>query len=462
MSLLKQFQKDATRVSANLQHRHTIRFNIEKYNVAVVKGNKHYRDKELARNRAAWIKRNVLENWSEYLEQFEANFRKNGGKVHWARTRQEAIEEISTILRKHNPSYVMKTKSMVTEEIHLNEALEAMNIPPIETDLGEYIVQLAGEKPYHILTPAMHKSKEDVARLFHEKFQTPKNASPEELTKFVRTKLRAKFRKLKVGITGANFLIADTGSTALTENEGNGVMTTAFPDVHIIIAGIERIIPSIHHLSLFWPLLANAGTGQKVTVYNSIFTGPKQSDEVDGPKEVHIILLDNGRTNLYTKEEQYEALSCIRCGACLNACPIYKNIGGYTYNSVYSGPIGSVITPHMRPGEGFEHLSFASSLCGKCKDVCPVKIDLPLHLLQNRKDAVKNGYSTFVTHQGMKLAKMWLKQRKYMDLVPSSILNVGAYVSEQIVWGKHRNLPRFSPSSFSELYKKKKSTNTSV
>lgn len=460
MSLSSQFQKDAKRVSVNLKHRKTIRFNIDKYDVAVQKGNKHYQDKELARNRAAWIKRNVLENWSKYLQQFEENFVKNGGKVHWARTSQEAIHEIKTILQTHKPTYVMKTKSMVTEEIHLNEALEDMNISPIETDLGEYIVQVAGEKPYHILTPAMHKSKEDVARLFHEKFQTPEKASPEELTKFVRTKLREKFQNLKVGITGANFLISDTGSTALTENEGNGVMTTAFPDVHIIIAGIERIIPSINQLSLFWPLLANAGTGQKVTVYNSIFTGTKQPEEKDGPKEVHIILLDNGRTNLYAKENQYEALSCIRCGACLNACPIYKNIGGYTYNAVYSGPIGSVITPHMRPNEGFEHLSFASSLCGKCKDVCPVKIDLPLHLLQNRKDAVKDGYSTLVTTQGMKLAKAWLSHRKYMDSVPSTLLNVGAYISESFVWGKKRNLPRFQSSSFSELYKKNFSKNT--
>lgn len=455
MNLLKQFKKDAKRVASDLKHRKTIRFNMDKYDAAVVNGNKNYQDKQLAREQAAWIKRNVLENWSEYLLQFETNFTANGGVVHWARNDEEAIKKISTVLEKHAPSYIMKTKSMVTEEIGLNEALESLNIKPIETDLGEYIVQVAGEKPYHILTPAMHKSRDDVAHLFHEKFKTSEDATPEEITKFVRDTLRDKFCDLKVGITGANFLIADTGSVALTENEGNGVMTTAFPDVHIIIAGIERIIPSIKQLSLFWPLLANAGTGQKVTVYNSIFTGSKRSNETDGPKELHIILLDNGRTNLYAKAQQYEALSCIRCGACLNACPIYKNIGGYTYGAVYSGPIGSVITPHMKPTLGYDHLSFASTLCGKCKDVCPVKIDLPLHLLQNRKEVIAKMNATTVTKQGMILAKRWLSTRKNMDAVPSKLLNIGTYLFSEKIWGSKRNLPHVSNESFSKQYKKK-------
>lgn len=455
MNLSKQFKRDAKRITVDLQHRKTIRFNIDKYDQAVRKGNINYQDKALARDRAAWIKRNVLENWSRYLEDFETNFTKNGGSVHWARTGEEAISVIRKILQPIQPEFVMKTKSMVSEEIHLNEALEALGVEPIETDLGEFIVQVAGEKPYHILTPAMHKSKADVAKLFHEKFQTPKDATPEFLTKFVRKKLRQKFENLEVGITGANFLISDSGSVALTENEGNGIMTTAFPGVHIIIAGMERIIPSIHDLDLFWPLLANAGTGQKVTVYNSIFTGNKQPKESDGPSQVHVILLDNGRTNLYTQKHQYEALSCIRCGACLNACPIYKNIGGYTYQSVYTGPIGAVITPHLRPNEGFEHLSFASSLCGKCKDVCPVKIDLPQYLLYNRKEAVENGKSTLVTRQGMKLAKEWLMHRKLMNLAPSSLMNIGSFIGNNAVWGNQRNLPEFQKASFNTLYKKR-------
>lgn len=455
MKTSKKFKLDADRIAFDLKHRNTIKFNIDKYKAAHQRGNKNYQNKSLARNRAAFLKRSVLENWSKYLIEFETNFKNNGGTVHWARDAKEAIGEVEHILRKHNPPYVMKSKSMVSEEILLNEALEEFKVEPIETDLGEFIVQLAGEKPYHILTPAMHKSKEDVADLFQKHFSTAKDATPEEITKFVRNRLRKKFLTLKVGITGANFLIADTGSVALTENEGNGIMTTAFPNVHIIITGIEKVIPSINNLATFWPLLANAGTGQKLTVYNSLFTGNKNKSESQGPKEVHIILLDNGRTNLYKTKNQFDALACIRCGACLNACPIYKNIGGYTYNTVYSGPIGSVITPHLRKGQHFDHLSFACTLCGKCKEVCPVKIDLPELLLLNRKKSVEDGETTRVSQQGMKLAKSWLIHRQFMNLPWAGIKNLGAALLNNSIWGNKRFLPKFKSLSFSQQYKKK-------
>jgi len=304
--------------------------------------------------------------------QFENNFINKGGKVIWAQTAGGAVAEIIKILKKHDSKLVVKSKSMITEELELNKALETLEIEVVETDLGEYIVQQAGEKPYHIVTPAMHKSKEDIAKLFHEKFDLPIESTPTEITNYVRHKLRKKFVEADVGITGVNFLIAGSGSVALTENEGNGLMSVSFPKIHIAIAGIERIIPTISDLDLFWPLLATHGTGQHMTVYNSIISGPRQTGEIDGPKEMYIILLDNGRTEILRHRLQRRALSCIRCGACLNVCPVYKSIGGYTYNSTYTGPIGSVITPHLKGMKDYHHLSFASSLCGRCTEVCPV------------------------------------------------------------------------------------------
>src|SRR5690606_37955170 len=250
-----------------------------------------------------------------------------------------ARQKILNIIRKANAKTVIKGKSMTTEEIHLNEFLHEHHIEAVESDLGEYIVQLLGQKPYHIVTPAMHLSKEDIAQLFHEKFGTDINATPEQLTLKARELLREKHTTADIGITGANFMIADTGSIATTEYEGNIRLSTSFPKIHIAIAGIEKLIPSMNYLDLFWPLLATHGTGQNLTVYNSIISGPRQEGETDGPEEMYVILLDNGRSTLLAQKEQREGLYCIRCGACLNACPIYKNVGGHTYETTYSGPI---------------------------------------------------------------------------------------------------------------------------
>ena len=278
---------------------------------------------------------------------------------------------------------------MVTEEINLNEFLESKGIETLESDLGEYIVQLLGQKPYHIVTPAMHLSLEDIAKLFHEKFNTPLDASAQELTLKARELLRDKYLKADIGITGANFIVADTGSIALTENEGNARLSTTFPKIHIVVVGIEKVIPSILDLRSFLAPIIHPWNRSKLTVYNSLLNGPRQEYETDGPEEMYVILLDNGRTNVLAQKEQRQGLYCIRCGACLNACPVYKNIGGHTYQTTYSGPIGSLITPHMKGMEAFKHLSHASSLCGKCTEVCPVKIDIHNMLLANRRDGSK-------------------------------------------------------------------------
>lgn len=453
---LRTFIKDSEEKSFDLKHRKTLRFNISKYDRAVENGRSRYADVELARSRAEWIKREVLSNWDTYLTRFEANAQKNGSVVHWAADDKEAMQQVIGILRENGAKLLVKGKSMTTEELDFNEIIETLGIESLETDLGEFIVQLAGEKPYHILTPAMHKSKEDVAELFNKHFQTPINASPTELTLFVRDYLRQRFVKADVGVTGANFLIAETGSACLTENEGNILLSGSMPKTMIIIAGIEKLLPDLKSLNVFWPLLAHKGTGQQVTAYNSIFTGPRKNDEQDGPTKVHIILLDNGRTELYKAEDQYEALACIRCGACLNACPIYKAVGGYTYDATYSGPIGSVITPFYKGFKDYKHLSFACSLCERCKDVCPVKIDLPSYLLANRRDAVEKGLTPLSEDVAMMGMKMVLGDRNKMDLMNGSVKNFGSQLLGKQLWGSKRKIPPFAKESFSKQYIKAK------
>ncbi|HET8828144.1 MAG TPA: lactate utilization protein B, partial [Pelobium sp.] len=346
-----------------------------------------------------------------------------------------------------------KSKSMVTEEIHLNEFLEKNDIESLESDLGEYIVQLLGQKPYHIVTPAMHLSKEDIAKLFHERFGTPPDATPQQLTLKARELLRDKYLTADVGITGANFLIADTGSIAITENEGNARLTTTFPKIHIAIVGIEKMIPSIADLDLFWPMLSTHGTGQNLTVYNTILSGPKQANETDGPEEMYVILLDNGRTDLLAQKDQRQGLYCIRCGACLNACPIYKNIGGHTYDTTYSGPIGSLITPHLKGMKEFKHLSYASSLCGKCTEVCPVKIDIHKMLLVNRRDSVKANLNTTSEKVGWYFWKKGMLKRSYMDAFGGKFKNTLMNQFFKKYWGNKRELPKVADTSFSTQWK---------
>jgi L-lactate dehydrogenase complex protein LldF len=297
----------------------------------------------------------------------------------------------------------------------------------------------------------MHKSKEDVAELFARKLGTPPNLSPEELTMVAREKLRGKYTDAQVGVTGANFIIAETGSIAITENEGNARLSCAFPKTHIAVVGIEKIIPSLADLHLFWPLLSTFGTGQNLTVYNSIVSGPRKETETDGPDEMIVILLDNGRTNILKNPKTRESLYCIRCGACLNACPVYKNIGGHTYNTTYSGPIGSVITPQMHGIKEWKHLSFASSLCGNCTEVCAVKINLHELLLENRYESVQEGTSTLKENISWKLWRKAMCNRKMMNMGSARIKN--AVVNSVFTsWRKHRAKLEFPAETFNEIW----------
>ncbi len=449
------FIEKTTLKASDLEHRRKINFNIGKYNAVVPQGKQQFEHLELARERAKNTKWKAIENLDTQLEEFEKQFTKRGGKVIWAENSQQAIDEIINICQQKNCKTLVKSKSMVTEEIHLNHALEEHGIESVETDLGEYIQQLDGEAPYHIVTPAMHKSKEDVAKLFAEKLGTPPNLTPEELTLVARNILRKKYVQAEVGVTGANFIISDIGGIAVTENEGNARLSCSFPNTHIVVVGIEKVIPSINDLALFWPLLSTFGTGQQMTVYNTIVTGPRQANEVDGPKEMYVILLDNGRTNILKNPKQRESLYCIRCGACLNACPIYKNVGGHAYGTTYSGPIGSVITPHLQGMNEFKHLSFASSLCGNCTEVCAVKINLHELLLENRYESVEEGNADITERIAWKAWKLASTHRKLMNLASGKMKN--KVVNKMFTaWTKTRGELHFSDKSFNQLWKERR------
>ena len=450
------FHRASKLIAFDRQHRKTINFNISRHDIAVTEGIARYQDFEEARTQAGAIKRDVLKNWDKYLLQFEENITKRGAKVLWAKDTAEATNYVKQILKENEAQLLVKSKSMATEEIEFNRTAEETGCEAVETDLGEFIVQVAGERPYHIVTPAMHKSKEDIAELFHEKFGTPEHETPENLTVYVRGVLRKKFTSADIGVTGANFLIADIGGVAITENEGNGIMSTSFPKVHIVLAGIEKIIPEMKHLGLFQPLLATKGTGQQISVYNTIFTGPGRNNEVDGPEQIYVILLDNGRTTIYDDDDAYRTLSCIRCGCCLNACPVYKSIGGYAYGTTYSGPIGSVITPFFRGFKDFSHLTFASSLCGKCAEICTVKIPLTEILLTNRKKAVEEFHRPLVEKAAMKGFRMFASKRIGFDFFPSAMKNAALYFFNYFGWGPKRATPKFAKKSFSQQYKKLK------
>lgn len=454
-----EFLVDAEKKAFDLGHRAIIKNNMGKYNVSVARGLSRIAKLENAKRKGHVIKWRVMENLDKYLPEFESNFQKRGGKVIWANDAEEARREILNIMQRAGAKSVIKSKSMVSEELELNEFLEHNHIESLESDLGEYIVQLLGQKPYHIVTPAMHLSKEDIAQLFHEKFGTAPDAAPPELVSKARELLREKYLRADVGITGANFLLADTGSIAISENEGNARLCTTFPKIHIAIVGIEKIIPSMADLDLYWPMLSTHGTGQNLTVYNTILSGPRQPGETDGPEEMYVILLDNGRTNVLAQKEQREGLYCIRCGACLNACPIYRNVGGHTYNTPYSGPIGSVITPHMRGMEEFKHLSYASSLCGKCSEVCPVKIEIHKMLLLNRRDAVRGNTVNKKEVWGWNIWKRGMQSRKIMDFFGGKWKNILMKMLFKKTWGHYREMPTVADKSFAELWKERTNDN---
>ena len=457
-----QFRQDATRVSADLRHRSTIQTALKKYEVARDARHSLFQDYQAARQRAAEIKYDAVNHLDTMLTQFASNLEANGGHVHWASTAEQAREIILGIVRSHGAKSVVKSKVMTGEEIHLNEALENAGYSVVESDLGEYIVQLRKEPPYHFVFPAMHLSRGEISALFEKELGSAPTNDPQELTMIARRVMREKYVTADVGISGANFAVAETGMISITENEGNARLTCALPKVHVALMGIEKVLPRFEDLALFLPMLGTAGAGQALTGYNSMYGGPRQEGECDGPREMHVVLLDNGRTRLLADPEQRDALHCIRCGACLNACPVYRNVGGHTYGTTYQGPIGSVITPHLRGLQDWKHLSDASSLCGACTEACPVKIDLHHHLLQNRRNATAEkpnrfqqfafrAYAMLVNHPAL----FAVAQTFGRLLQPLHRMVIGGRLDPARAWTATRDLPEVAEQSFRDWWKER-------
>jgi L-lactate dehydrogenase complex protein LldF len=415
---------------------------------------------EAMRQQAAAAKRRALQRLPELLEQAETNLQANGVEVLWAVDAAEARQLVLKIAQKHNIKRVTKSKSMVTEEIGLNEALQANGIETIETDLGEYILQLNHEPPSHIVTPVIHKTKDSIRKIFETKLDMPPTNDAQEMARYARVKLRQAFLSSDMGISGGNFIIAETGSICLVSNEGNARMVTSLPKVHLAVVGTEKIVASLEDYAALTQVLARSATGQKLTVYTHLIHGPRRSHEPDGPEHVYLILLDNGRSDIYATDYA-EALACIRCGACLNACPVYQTAGGHSYGWVYPGPIGAIVTPLLVGPDKAAPLPFASSLCGSCKQVCPVDIDIPRMLLDLRRDLVQMSRREWLWQAGLKLWRYgMISPRRYTLAARAAALATHLLKPKNLPgplsgWTKHRAFPHFGKKTFRQLWQER-------
>lgn len=429
-------------------------------------------DYQELRTQANALKKHAIENLDYYLEEFERNVEAHGGKVVYCKDGTEVSDFVLQLAKKRSAQLIVKSKSMTTEEVDLNERLEHHGLESVETDLGEYILQLANEKPYHIVAPALHKTRYDVAEIFTKRLHVPNEIVIEKQTAIARGVLREKFLAADIGISGANFLVADSGAVVIIENEGNARLTTSAPKIHIAVAGIEKVIPRAQDLATFLKLLARSATGQLLSVYASMLSGPRRPGEVDGPDEFYVVLLDNGRTKLLPDKNKRQSLYCIRCGACLNTCPVYRKIGGHSFPWVYSGPIGAILTPQFMGVLHEPGLPFASSLCGACGEVCPVKIDIPKILLELRSDVKKSetreksnrleklafrAFAWMMTHPRLyemagKMASSLSpgEDGKWVRNVPP-LMRVGPLKS----WLSQRDLPPAPSKSFREMWRQR-------
>ncbi len=420
---------------------------------------------EAVRDRARQIRGHTLSKLDTYLTQFADAVEAAGGQVHWAADGEAANRIVLDIARAGGVKKAVKGKSMVSEEIGLNHALQAAGIEVIESDLGERIIQLAGEMPSHIIVPAVHKTKEQIGELLHQKPGVPLTHVPEEMTAAARASLRGKFLTSDIGISGVNFGVAETGTLALVENEGNGRLTTTAPHIHVALMGIERLVPTLDDLGVMLQVLARSATGQKLTVYTNLITGPRRADEPDGPDELHVVLVDNGRSRVLGGELA-EILYCIRCGACLNACPVYQQVGGHAYGSVYPGPVGAVLTPALGGVGAWSELPHASSLCGACREVCPVRIDLPRMLLELRDEGHRAGKTPLWLRMGLPVYRivatnsMLFKLAVAFARLATRLLASNGWLTRLPPplsgWTAHRDFPAFARESFSEQFRKRR------
>ena len=403
------------------------------------------------------VKLHALTHLDRYLEQAEARLSANGVAVHWAEDATDALDVLTTIVERASVRSAVKAKSMLTEELGVNGHLEGLGVHVRETDLGEYIIQLLDEPPSHIVGPAIHKSLDDCRRLFHEELGTPPDAPPDTLAAAARDALRREFLTADLGISGGNFLAADTGTVALIENEGNIRLSTSLPRVHVAFVGIEKIVPRLEDVAAFLQITARAATGQPIGNFVSLIQGPRRSGEIDGPDEVHVVLVDNGRTKLLDDDVAWEALRCVRCGACLNICPVYRQTGGHAYGWTYSGPIGAIIAPALLGLEEAMPLPFASSLCGACADVCPVRIPIPEILVYWRERAVQAGL-TPLSEAAALHAFTFAAERPDLYRAGAALLRAAPWKAGARAlpvlngWTQERALPEPSPASFRDLW----------
>lgn len=429
---------------------------------------------DAVRELAGRIKAHTLDHLDVYLDQFIDNAERAGAQVHFAADGDQANALCVAIARANGCKLCVKSKSMVTEETHLVPALQAVGIETVETDLGEFIVQLDGDAPSHIVTPMIHKNRGSVARAFQRELGAEYTEDPEQLTGIARKHMRRKYRQADLGVSGANFLVAQTGSMVICTNEGNADFVVSGPRVHVALVGIEKLVPRLDHLSVFLKLLARSATSQALTVYTTLLTGPRRREDHDGPEQMHIILVDNGRTELL-KSETRELLRCIRCGACLNACPVYRKVGGHAYGAVYSGPIGAVITPLFKGLANYPDLPHASSLCGACYEACPVKIDIPRHLIRLRAEMVSTGLTPRIERLAFRLWTLCLKHPSLYKLanpltrlVTRMMADPGdrrdPYNDQKWIeklpgavsgWTDHRDFPTPTSSSFRDWWRRR-------
>jgi len=463
ITFAKEFKNAAAHVTGQFELRAFMRRALGGYEVTRDKTRGKYQNWSDARQAAAEIKWDAVNHLDRYLQEFISKLEARGTRVYVAADADHARDYILQVAKENKVRSIIKAKSMTTEEIHLNHALEKDGHSVFESDLGEYIVQLRGEAPYHFVFPAMHLTREQISELFQKELGSAPTNDPEELTMIARRIMRDKYVQADMGISGANFAVAETGMISITENEGNARLTCALPKIHVAVMGIEKVLPRLEDLALFLPMLATMGTGQALTCYNSLYSGPRQPGEVDGPEQFHLVLLDNRRTELLADAEQRDSLHCIRCGACLNVCPIFKNVGGHSYGTTYQGPIGSVITPHLRGLQNWKHLSSASSLCGACTEVCPVGIDLHHHLLHNRRNAMHEkplwwekilyaGFVFLMRRPGLyrvagKLGAIFFPLHKLVN---------GTALDPLQSWTKTREFPAPAQESFAEYWERRK------
>lgn len=452
MSEPKTIFKQGCEVAFDEEHWQKINYSTGCHEQNFAKGKVNYRNLDLEKQRAYTLRNKSLLNLEKLLVDFETHFTDNGGKVLWARNADDALTMVFDLIRKEKANTITRSNSTVLDEIELNGFLERNNIRVVETEVGRFILHLAKQKSYHPLSPSIHLSKEENNAILTENFKLKSDSSIKQMVNFVRHEVAVESQEVKICITGANFLISEAGGVVLTENEGNILKSTSTAKVHIVVAGIDKMIPTVDDLGVLLPLLSLHSNGQSMAACNSITFGPAKHD--NGPEQVYVILLDNNRSSLLSHEKQRQVMSCIQCGACVSVCPIYKNIGGYSYGTKHIGPVGTVMTPLMEGLEEYNHLNAACSLCGRCVEICPVKIPLDDLIIENRHLAIteKTGNSRYDT---LLKTMIWhCKSRKKMD-GPLFFKKVEMKRLLAPLWGDNRPMPEFASKSFSQQWRER-------